>query len=186
MKKEIPKEHESLALELMEGFRTNLEQQIGAPKLDYRIAKFFQADYGPTFAVEGADVNVIVGPNAFRNEATFLANLAHESVHIHLTEGLEGWASGMEEGFALTFELSMIESRYGISMRELFENHLPNSYKTALRDFHYLEKQYPDPAKITLNEFGRLTGPSIVQFKSLFPQIGWLMCYRLARRKRMR
>ena len=145
-----------------------------------------QSDSGPTININGDAAVVIVGPNATQHEPTLTANLAHESVHLHVTDGEYGNASGLEEGFALHFELSTVESRYGAQERSHHVNRLPATYATALSDYERLLTIADHPAMRVYEAYGKLTCVTSGQLRRLFPTLGWWMSRRLAGRKQMR
>lgn len=177
---------EECGIALLTEFRAVLTDMIGEPQHDYQLNCVLLSNDGPTFDLVGKNATVYVGPNAMQYEPTFFANLAHESAHLHVTDGTRGNASGLEEGFATYFELFMIQAQYGNDERTHFERHLPKNYLISLQDYQLLLNAYPKAIESVLKVFGRLTGPSCFQFHSLFPTMSWRTCYRLAHRKRMR
>lgn len=177
---------EERGIALLTEFRTVLKNLIGEPLHEYQLNCVLQSNEGPTFDLLGDNATVYVGPNATQYEPTFIANLAHESAHLHVTDGNGGNASGLEEGFALYFELFMIQVQYGNNERTYFEQHLPKNYLICLQDYQLLLNEYPKAIESVLKSFDKLTGPTCFQLHSLFPTISWRTCYRLARRKRMR
>jgi hypothetical protein len=166
--------------------RAALCEMIGTPRKHFQTFDIRQSSIGPTIAINGDEATLLVAPNVTSCESTLVSNVAHESVHLHLTDGGYGNASGLEEGFALHFELSMVEQHYGVPERERHIAHLPATYSTALRDYDYLLTISEDPALRVLKSHGMLTGVSWGEVRRLFPRVGWRMSYRLARRRRMR
>ncbi|MEQ8635010.1 hypothetical protein [Gimesia maris] len=182
----LPDEMVERGTALLTEFRDVLNNLIGEPLHEYQLNGVLLSNEGPTFDLHGDNATVYVGPNAMQYEPTFFANLAHESAHLHVTDGTRGNASGLEEGFATYFELFMIQAQYGNDERTHFERHLPKNYLICLQDYQLLLNAYPKAIESVLKVFGRLTGPSCFQFHSLFPTMSWRTCYRLAHRKRMR
>ena len=182
----LPVELEEKASTLLESFSEELRGLIGNANRVFKTVNVRQAGTGPHLDVENDTCTVVVGPNAIRYEPTFVANIAHESVHLHLVESANRWASGLEEGFAVNFELAMVERRYGQKERQNYVNHLPKSYKTALADYAHLETIATNPVMLTREAYGRISGLTRRELRRIFPSIGWLMSCRLARSKQMR
>ena len=182
----LPPELEQRALGILRRCQSVLDDLIGTPNSRFSVVNIRQADYGPTIAIDGNEATLVVGPNAVSCESTLVSNVAHESVHLYLTDGAFGDASGLEEGFALHFELSTVEEHYGKSERQRHIDHLPATYTTALRDYERLLTIEDNPVIRCLERHGKLTGLSWRDMRQLFPQTGWWMSYRLVRRRRMR
>jgi len=182
----LPADTKQRALALLATCRTELHDLIGKPQHQFHTIDVRQSDAGPTLDVEDEIAIVLVGPRATLHEPTLVANVAHESVHLHLMDGKHGNASGLEEGFALQFELLTVERHYGSQERRHHVNHLPNTYATALSDYETLLTISDDPARRVREAHGKLTGPTSCELRRLFPKLGWRMSHRLARRKRMR
>ncbi|WP_286764594.1 MULTISPECIES: hypothetical protein [Rhodopirellula] len=163
-----------------------LDDLVGAPCLQFDAVDICQTDNGPTIDVDGATATLLVGPHATNCESTLVSNVAHEAVHLHLTDGKQGDASGLEEGFAVHFELSAVERHYGAGERQRHIDHLPATYLTALRDYEHLLTLEFNPAKLVRQRHGALSGVSRRDLRRLFPGVSWWMSYRLARRRRMR
>ena len=172
------------ALKWLLKFQEDLTKMLGASKHRYSSIDIVQSAAGPGVSFVGDHATVIVGPNAASYEPTFIANLAHESVH--LFEGTRGNASGLEEGFAVHFELDTIEKRYGVKERAHFLKYLPRSYCVASSDYIHLLSINADAAKNVRDSFGALTGFSLIHLRRLFPMLSLLRSYRLARRMSMR
>ena len=179
-------ELEGQALALLEFFREELCKLIGNAQRTFRTIDVRQSDSGPHLEVEDDTCIVVVGPNAVAYEPTLVANLAHESVHLHLAERGNRLASGLEEGFAVRFELKMVEMRYGHEERLHHIKHLPKTYKTALADYSQLETISENPAMLLLATHGKLSGLTSRELRRTFPSLGWMMSRRLARCKQMR
>lgn len=186
MSSELPSEIKQRALTLANRYRTALREMLGPPRTQFQSFDVRQSSDGPTIAIDGDKATLVVGPNADYGESTLVSNIAHESVHLHLTDGAFGNASGLEEGFALHFELSKVGEHYGAAERQRHIDHLPATYTTALRDYQHLLTLVDDPVIRVLEQYGRLTGLSWRDLRHLFPRAGWWMSYRLVRRRRMR
>jgi hypothetical protein len=167
-------------------FRAELRALIGNPKLEFASFDVLQSPDGPTIDVNGDIATILIGPNATVYEPTLFANIAHESVHLHLTDGVCGDASGLEEGLALYFELASVNKHFGPRERQNHVNHLPVTYATALSDYEDLLKLSDNPATRVLAAYSKLTGVAASELRRLFPALGWWASYRLARRRRMR
>lgn len=186
MSSHLPPELEQRALTLAGDFRATLCEMLGPPRLQFEAFDVRQSNTGPTIAIDGDKATLVVGPNAVSCESTLVSNVAHESVHLHLTDGAFGNASGLEEGFALHFELSLIEQHCGTSERQRHVSHLPDTYTTALHDYEYLMTISDDPVMRVLERHGKLSGLSWRDLRHLFPRASFWLSYRLARRRRMR
>lgn len=182
--KRLPPRLETRGFELLSILHNDLLKMLGPPIRNFSSISIFSSLVGPAIYFTGDQAKIFVGTNALNYEPTFLANLAHESVH--LFEGTFGRASGFEEGFAVYFELATIESHYGILEREHFTRHLPKSYSTVFTDYAKLCENSENPARHVRRKFGRLTGISTLQFRRVFPTISWRTAFRFASRKRMR
>jgi len=182
----LPAEMEYQALGLIATFQDELHDLLGPRQRNFEAVDVRQSDAGPTLDFDRDTAIVLVGPHATLYEPALVANLAHESVHLHLANGAYGNASGLEEGFAVYFELSTVEKHYGAQERLKHVNHLSDTYATALADYENLLKISDDPAMHVLKAHGKLTGVTSRELRRLFPMLGWCMSYRLARRKRMR
>jgi hypothetical protein len=182
----LPSEIECRALNLVATFRAELRVLIGAPKLEFVSFEVLQSVNGPTIDLDRDTAIVLVGPNATAYEPTLFANLAHESVHLHFTDGACGNASGLEEGFALYFALSAVKKHFGPQERQHQVDDLPRTYATALSDYEDLLQLTDNPAMRVLAVHGRLTGVTARKLRRLFPTVGWWASYRLSRRRRMR
>jgi hypothetical protein len=179
-------ELEVQALALLESFSEELCKLVGNAHRTFRTVDVRQSDSGPHLEVDGDTCIVVVGPNAAAYEPTLVANLAHESVHLHFTGHRNRLASGLEEGFAVRFELMMVEMRYGHEERLHHINHLPKTYKTALADYAHLETMSENPAMLIRTTHGRLSGLTPHELRRAFPSLGWMISRRLARCKQMR
>ena len=182
----LPLEFEKLALALAGDFRTTLRAMFGPPRLHFQTLDIRQSSGGPTIAINGNNATLVVGPNALSCESTLVSNIAHESVHLHLTDGAFGNASGLEEGFALHFEMSKVEQHFGCAERHRHIAHLPATYAIALRDYERLLMLVDNPAIRAFEKHGKLTGLLWRDVRQLFPKTDWWMSYRLVRRRRMR
>lgn len=182
----LPLEVEKLALALAGDFRTTLRAMLGPPRIQFQTLAIRQSSDGPTIAINGDNATLVVGPNALSCESTLVSNIAHESVHLHLTDGAFGNASGLEEGFALHFELSTVEQHFGCAERQRHIAHLPATYTIALRDYERLLMLVDNPAIRAFEKHGKLTGLLWRDVRQLFPKTDWWMSYRLVRRRRMR
>ena len=179
-------ELEVQALALLESFSEELCKLIGNANRTFRTIDVRQSDSGPHLEVEGDTCIIVVGPNAAAYKPTLVANLAHESVHLHLTGHGNRLASGLEEGFAVRFELMMVELRYGHEERLHHIKHLPKTYKAALADYSHLETMSKNPAMLMRKTHGGLSGLTPRELRRAFPSLGWMMSRRLARSKQMR
>lgn len=141
---------------------------------------------GPSIDIDKGSFTLLVGPNALTNESTLFANVAHESVHLHFADGAFGYASGLEEGFATHFELSVVQLHFGNNERSRHAQHLPASYRTALQDYEYLRTLSSNPIREVREYNAAVTGVSRRQLRTTFPGLEWLRARRLARCRRMR
>lgn len=166
-------------------FLDEISAAIGPPVRKFCSVSLSVLPEGPAvdFTDDGS-ATVFLGPNALKYEPTFLANLAHESVHLH--QATSGYASGLEEGFATDFELTKVFEEFGPQEREYFLSHLPRTYLQALEDYHRLVAIRPDATIDLRNIRGRLTGFSFIQVFLAFPELGLRRSFRLAQCRRMR
>ena len=141
---------------------------------------------GPSIDIEKGSFTLLVGPNALTNESTLFANVAHESVHLHFADGTFGRASGLEEGFATYFELSLVQLHFGGDERSRHVKYLPTSYLTALQDYNYLRTLSANPIREVREYNAAVTEVSRRQLRMAFPGLGWLRARRLAQCRRMR
>ncbi|WP_442511717.1 hypothetical protein SH528x_003429 [Novipirellula sp. SH528] len=182
----LPADKDRQALTLIEACRNELQDLLGRPLRHFGTVDVRQSDAGPTIAFDRDNAVVLVGPHATLYEPALIANVAHESVHLHLTDGEYGNANGLEEGFAVHFELSTVETHYGANERQHHVDHLSDNYANALSDYEKLLSMSDAPAKCVRDAYGKLTGVSSRELRRLFTTLGWWMSHRLARRKRMR
>jgi hypothetical protein len=182
----LPPDVEQRALTLAGDYRATLHEMIGPPRLQFYAFDVRQSSVGPTIAIDGERATLVVGPNAAACESVLVANIAHEWVHLHVTDGSFGNASGLEEGFAVHFELSNVEQHFGILERQRHIAHLPATYAAALRDYELLLAIDDNPVIRVFDVHGRLTGLSWREMRQLFPNAGWWLTYRLTRRRLMR
>ena len=159
---------------------------LGPPIFERKSLDFRQSTDGPMIRIGRDNATIYVGPYAVLCESTLVSNLAHETVHLHVGDGIPGLTSGLEEGFAVYFELTKVAQQFGELERQIHVAHLPASYQNALRDYNYLMTRVENPASLAFNSFGKLTGLSWLEIRQIFPGIGWRMIYRLTRRRRMR
>jgi len=182
----LPAELEEKAMALLALFNDKLCDLIGEGNRLNNTVEVRQCNSGPHLDIGKDSCIVVVGPNAIAYEPTLIANLAHESVHLHLAERVNRRASGLEEGFAVNFELTMVQQLYGSDERLHHIKHLPKTYKTALNDYTHLEKISENPALLVRTAHGRLSGLTSRELRRTFPSLGWLISRRLARCKQMR
>lgn len=181
----LPEETAARGRDLVSRFIREISEAIGPPDHPIGAIEVSVLNHGPALSVgDDGQAVVYVGPNAVKHEPVFVANLAHESVHLH--EWTTGYASGLEEGFAVAFELAALEVNFGMRERRHFENHMPRTYVRALHDYFQFISLEPDGLRKTRRLYGKLSGPTARQLRYAFPKIGWLRSYRLARRVRMR
>ena len=182
----LPTDTHKQALSLVESCQTELDELIGTCRWNFSTFDLRQSDAGPALDFDGDTAILLLGPHATLYEPTLVAHVAHESVHLHLTDGEYGNASGLEEGFAVHFALSIVERNYGAQERWHHVKHLEKAYATALADYEFLLAVSSEPAKRVRDAYDRLTGVRPRELRRLFPTLGWWMSYRLARRRRMR
>jgi len=185
MKPSLPTETAERGRNLVMGFVREISDTIGPPKSPICTIEISVFNHGPALGIrDNGHATVYLGPHALKHEAAFVANLAHESVHLH--QWTRGYASGLEEGFAVAFELATVEAEFGLRVRWNFEKHMPRSYTQALRDYSHLVTLEPDGLRILIDLYGRLSGLTSRQIRYAIPKIGWWRSYRLARRIPMR
>ncbi|MEM9587011.1 MAG: hypothetical protein AAGA03_06985 [Planctomycetota bacterium] len=124
-------ELEQLAFDVLAHSRDELDAMIGASQRRFDSVTIRQSNAGPTIAIDGDSATVLVGPHATSCESSLVSNVAHESVHLHLTSGAGGWPNGLEEGFAVFFELRAVANHYGQAERQRHLDHLPKTYLRA-------------------------------------------------------
>lgn len=180
----LPEATEKRATQLLHDFVDELEQVLGNRRMELDSVRIRQADAGPGCEVQGNNATLYVGPNATKYEPTLVANLAHESVH--LLEATTGRASRLEEGFAVDYELLVIGRLYGPQEVQHFEKYLPSSYIRAREDYRKLLALDPSTAIRIRQTFGKLTGPTCTDLRSVVPTLSRWLAYRLARRIQMR
>ena len=134
----LPADKERLALTLIEACHKELQGLLGGPRRHFGTVDVRQSDAGPTITIDCDNAVVLVGPHATLYEPALVANVAHESVHLHLTDGEYGNANGLEERFAVHFELSAVESHYGANERQHHVDQLSDNYACALSDYEKL------------------------------------------------
>lgn len=166
-------------------FFEKLDHLLGEARVSPTLLRIAVAEFGPCVEISESESSVIfVGPNAVLYRPTFVANIAHESVHLH--ESTTGWASGLEEGFATNFELQEIESRFGVEEQSRFRSSLPESYATSLQDFRCFVRSYPDGVRDVRRRFGALSKIKALSFWATYPRVGMRRAIRLSMRKQMR
>lgn len=114
---QLPPDLECRALEIFRSCQSELDGLVGASRRQFGTVDILQSIDGPTLDVDGDKAILLIGPCA----SSLVSNVAHESVHLHLTDGGYGNASGLEEGFAVHFELSTVEQLYGSDERRICE-----------------------------------------------------------------
>lgn len=181
----LPEEVATRSRDLVFKFVREISEIVGEPRQLVPNVEVMLLNDGPGLQIIDSRYAVVyVGPNAMKYEPTLVANLAHESVHLH--EGTTGYASGLEEGFAVDFELSKIEEFFGGAEKGHFIDHLPIAYRRAYADYRHLVSLSRSAARDLRAASRGLSSISATEVRKRFPTIGLFRSWRLSRRKRMR
>ena len=182
----LPSPLERQALSVFDDCAARLTDLIGESTMAIGEPGIRIASSGPTIDIAEGHFTLLVGPNALHNDSTLTANVAHETVHLHLSNGSFGDACGLEEGFATNFELETVTRMHGAGERQTHLDCLPRSYRSVLADFEHLSLITPNPIAVVRQTHSAVTGISQRILRTLFPGLGLFRAFRLARCRRMR
>ena len=176
-------ELESQAWDLFHSLLTDAESALGPRDNKYSVVDIVQSADGPNMKLEDNEITIIVGPNVQAYQPTLISNIAHETVHT--LNPISGYASWLEEGAAIHFELNTIERMFGYAERRHFFDHLPETYKLALTDYEQLLEIDSEAGK-TVRMSSTLSTVSAAQLRQWFPVVDERLVQRLVERKQMR
>ena len=176
-------ELESEAWVAFRSLLVDAEQVLGPRDDRFSVVDIVQSDTGPNMKLDGDEITLIVGPYVQVYPPNLISNIAHETVHV--LNPTTGYASWLEEGVAVHFELGTIERRFDGAVRRRLMDCLPGSYANAFDDYEKL-LEYDCHAGRSVRSVAGLSGVSRSQLRKLFPGVSRRLISKFVTRRQMR